>query len=172
MPAIMADHDVEGQMQVLLRLLTSDEWHPLWAALAVRVESFASLEMPADTSDAALWRVCQQQDILLITGNRNKAGAEALEAVIARENTPTSLPVLTLSVPPQVFRSHVCPPRGDPFTGSVARSGAVSRDRSPVSALMRTPGGKSRAPAHLPATHELSYSLSVEQTAVLSTSTR
>jgi hypothetical protein len=107
MPAIMADHDVEGQMQVLLRLLTSDEWHPLWTALAVRVESFASLEMPADTSDATLWRVCQQQDILLITGNRNKAGAEALEAVIARENTPTSLPVLTLSVPPQVFRSHV-----------------------------------------------------------------
>jgi hypothetical protein len=106
MPAIMADHDVEGQMQVLLHLLTSDEWHPLWTELAVQVESFASLGVPVDTSDATLWRVCQQQDILLITGNRNKAGPEALEAVIARENTPTSLPVLTLSAPPQVFRSR------------------------------------------------------------------
>jgi hypothetical protein len=106
MPAIMADHDVEGQMQVLLRLLTFDAWHALWTELAVRVESFASLGVPADTSDVTLWRLCQQQDILLITGNRNKTGPEALEAVIARENTPTSLPVLTLSAPPQVFRSR------------------------------------------------------------------
>jgi hypothetical protein len=39
---LMADHDVEGQMQVLLRLLTSPAWHSLWTELAVRVESCAS----------------------------------------------------------------------------------------------------------------------------------
>jgi len=44
MPTIMADHDVEGQMQVLLRLLTSAEWRMLWTELKVRVESFVSLE--------------------------------------------------------------------------------------------------------------------------------
>lgn len=43
MPAMMADHDIEGQMQVLLRLLTSAEWGVLWTELAVRVESFASV---------------------------------------------------------------------------------------------------------------------------------
>jgi len=52
---LMADHDVEGQMQVLLRLLTSAEWHALWMGLAVRVESFASLGVPMHTSDATLW---------------------------------------------------------------------------------------------------------------------
>ena len=35
MPAIMADHDIEGQMQVLLRLLTSAEWHTLWTVETV-----------------------------------------------------------------------------------------------------------------------------------------
>ena len=55
MLTLMADHDVEGQMQVLLRLLTSAEWHAIWTELAVRVESFASLGVPTHTSDAALW---------------------------------------------------------------------------------------------------------------------
>jgi hypothetical protein len=34
MPAIMADHDIEGQMQILLRLLSSTEWRVLWTELA------------------------------------------------------------------------------------------------------------------------------------------
>jgi hypothetical protein len=46
MPAIMADHDIEGQMQLLLRLLSAGEWHLVWTELAVRVESFASLGVP------------------------------------------------------------------------------------------------------------------------------
>ena len=102
----MADHDIEGQMQVLLRLLTSTEWQPLWTELAVRVVSFASLGVPPNMPDAALWRLCQTHQIVLITGNRNKAGPEALEAVIERDNTPTSLPVLTIGAPPQVFRNR------------------------------------------------------------------
>jgi hypothetical protein len=106
MPAIMADHDCAGQLQVLLRLLISTAWHALWTDLAVRVESFASLGVPTNTSDAALWRLYQTQQILLITGNRNRAGPEALEAVIEQENTPTSLPVLTIGAPPQSFSSR------------------------------------------------------------------
>lgn len=38
--AIMADHDIEGHLQILLRLLASPAWQPLWAELAVRVASF------------------------------------------------------------------------------------------------------------------------------------
>jgi hypothetical protein len=102
MPAIMADHDIEGQVRALLRLLTSAAWHEVWHGLAMRVESFASLGLPENTSDAALWQFCQTQQIILITGNRNKAGTDALEAVIERSNTPTSLPVLTIGTPPRV----------------------------------------------------------------------
>jgi hypothetical protein len=106
MPAIMADHDIEGQVRVLLRLLTSAAWSEVWRELAVRVESFASLGLPENTSDVALWQFCQSQQIILITGNRNKAGPEALEAVIEQNNTPASLPVLTIGAPPRVLSSR------------------------------------------------------------------
>lgn len=106
MPAIMADHDSAGHVQILLRLLTVGTWADLWAEMAIGLASFASLGLPINTPDAVLWRHCQAHDILLITGNRNKVGPEALEAVIARENTPTSLPVLTLGAPPHVLSSR------------------------------------------------------------------
>lgn len=104
--AIMADHDVEGQMQILLRLLTSPAWQPLWAELAVRVESFATLGLPTQTTDAVLWQSCQARNILLITGNRNEEGPESLEATLRAANTPTSLPVFTLSEPQRLLSSH------------------------------------------------------------------
>jgi hypothetical protein len=106
MAAIMADHDCEGQMQVLLRLLASAEWHALWTELAVRIESFASLGVPPNTPDADLWRLCQTQQIILITGNRNEEGPASLEATLQASNTPTSLPVLTLSEPQRVLSSR------------------------------------------------------------------
>jgi hypothetical protein len=106
MPAIMADHDIEGQIQVLLRLLISAEWRVLWTELAVRVESFASLELPVDTSDTELWSFCQTRQIVLITGNRNRDGPESLEAVIQAANTPTSLPVLTIGEPQRILTSN------------------------------------------------------------------
>lgn len=107
MPAIMADHDSEGQVHVLLRLLTSAEWHALWDELAIRVESFTTLGMPADIPDAELWQVCQTQQVVLITGNRNQEGPASLEAVIQASNTPLSLPVLTIAEPQRLLRSRM-----------------------------------------------------------------
>jgi hypothetical protein len=106
MAAIMADHDCEGQMQMLLRLLTSAEWEALWTELAVRVESFASLDVPPGTPDADLWQLCQTRQIILITGNRNEEGPTSLEATIQASNTPTSLPVLTISEPQRLLSSR------------------------------------------------------------------
>jgi hypothetical protein len=106
MPTIMADHDIEGQIQVLLRLLTSAEWHALWTELAVHVESFASLDVPTHTPDAALWRLCQTQGIILITGNRNQDSPESLEAVMQTDNTAASLPVLTIGEPQRILTSR------------------------------------------------------------------
>jgi hypothetical protein len=57
MLAIMADHDIEGQVQLVLHLLTSPEWHTLWTELAVRVESFASLGYPLKAGQQSVGRV-------------------------------------------------------------------------------------------------------------------
>jgi hypothetical protein len=102
----MADHDIEGQMQVLLRLLVSSEWRLLWAELAIRVESFVSLGVSVDTPDGELWRLCQTRQIVLVTGNRNNEGPESLEAVIQEANSPTSLPVLIIGEPQRIFSGN------------------------------------------------------------------
>ena len=92
---------------MLLRLLTAAEWGEVWQELAVGIESFVHLGIPVDSSDAEVWQICQTQQIILITGNRNRGGPEALEAIIARYNTPTSLPVLTIGDPRRVLSSRV-----------------------------------------------------------------
>jgi len=106
MPAIMADHDVEGHLQVLLRILTSAEWGELWSELAYTVESFVSLDIPYSMTDLELWHTCQTRQIVLITGNRNKAGLDSLTSAIQQFNSSSSIPVLTIGDPPRILSSR------------------------------------------------------------------
>ena len=46
MASIMADHNVESHLVVLLRLWTSDVWMAVWERLALEVESFERLGLP------------------------------------------------------------------------------------------------------------------------------
>jgi hypothetical protein len=103
MPGIMADHNIEGHFQVLLRILRAEPWQEFWDELDFDIASFASLGLSPDASDAALWQACQTQDVLLVTANRNKVGTDSLEATIATENKPHHLPVLTVSDADQIL---------------------------------------------------------------------
>lgn len=105
MPAIMADHDIEGHLQVLLRVLTSTDWRELWEELDVNIASFESLSIPYTTPDLELWWICQAHQIVLITGNRNAAGPNSLEGAIQRFNDSSSLPVLTIGDPRRILSS-------------------------------------------------------------------
>ncbi len=44
-----------------------------------------------------VWNVCQAEQLILITDNRNLDSEDSLEATIRRNNTPESLPVFTLA---------------------------------------------------------------------------
>src|SRR5688572_10292234 len=103
MPTIMADNDVQGQLQVLLHICNSEEWHELWDSLAGDIQSFESLNVARNTSDRELWLLCQQSQIVLITGNRNEEDANSLEATIRALGDAASLPVLTIGDPVQVL---------------------------------------------------------------------
>lgn len=102
----MADHDVEGHLRVIRRVLLSAEWKEICDALALQVESFETVRIPYETSDSELWRICQQNEIVLITGNRNLDGRDSLENTIRELSTESTLPVLTLSEPKRIFRDH------------------------------------------------------------------
>jgi hypothetical protein len=78
MRGILADNDSEGSLSAILRIWSSDEWKGLWNDLGLSVESFSGLGLPRDSSDAVVWRTCQQEDLVLITANRNASGSDSL----------------------------------------------------------------------------------------------
>jgi hypothetical protein len=103
MPKIMADHNVEGHLDVLLRLWTSPPWNRLWQELSCDVESFQRRGIAHDMPDVELWRFCQHEGIVLVTGNRNAEGEDSLEATIQNSRTDDCLPVLTIGSPARIM---------------------------------------------------------------------
>ena len=106
MRGILADNDVEGILAAIVPIWLSDVWSDLWSAMGCTVETFASLDLPRDATDAIVWTTCQDRHIALITGNRNAVGPDSLEATIRRSNRPESLPVFTISNPRRVLRDR------------------------------------------------------------------
>ena len=58
--------------------------------------TFVQAGLPVDSSDRTVWRFAQAHGMILLTHNRNMNAADSLEQTIREENTPTSLPVITL----------------------------------------------------------------------------
>ena len=58
---------------------------------------FRDVGLPDDADDETVWRFCQENGYLLLTGNRRTVDGEvSLELSIRRLLTATSLPVLTI----------------------------------------------------------------------------
>jgi hypothetical protein len=107
MRGILADINVGAQRDALLSIWTSDSWRDFWTGLGLVVAGFPALGLSYDSSDALIWRTCQSEKLVLITGNRNKRGPDSLEAVIQTENEPECLPVVTIGDANRVLRDRV-----------------------------------------------------------------
>lgn len=101
---IMSDNDVRGHVSRLMDICQSPPWADLWHDLDCHLCAFEDLDLSEDATDAAIWQACQDNDVLLITGNRNAEGPQALEVTIRHRNTPDCLPVLTLAAPDRIGR--------------------------------------------------------------------
>ena len=100
---ILADHNVERHVQVMVRLCSSPEWADIWASLACQIDTFEGLGLPYEMIDSELWQLCQERGIVLVTGNRNADGATSLEMAIRNFRTDKSLPVITISDPDRLL---------------------------------------------------------------------
>jgi len=103
---ILADANCEGHLAVLLRFFGQAWRQEVWVFLSLRPYAFADLGLRLDASDREVWTVCQREQIVLITANRNDEGPESLEATIQQQNTARSLPVFTLSNDQRVLRDR------------------------------------------------------------------
>ena len=105
MKGLIADANIQGQVEHLVTCMQADDWVDFWQALDIVLYQFDDVGLSASASDLEVWRVCQAEDLILITDNRNLDSEESLEATIRRNNTPESLPVFTIADMNQ-FRSN------------------------------------------------------------------
>ena len=96
MTGVLADVNIEGQVNYLMALVRAAPWADLWDELALEYLAFSDVGLAREATDSEVWRVCQERRLVLITGNRNSAGPDSLEATIRGCNTNQSLPVFTI----------------------------------------------------------------------------
>lgn len=94
---LLADNDVLGHFHAVMTICRHGPWQEFWDAVQVETHTFKELGLPATISDADLWHFCQERNIVLFTGNRNRESDESLEATIERYANEKSLPVLTVA---------------------------------------------------------------------------
>ena len=92
---VLLDHHIKKPGIFLWTTIRSEGWLKL---LDIPMVTFEDVGLPVNASDREVWRFAQREQYILLTGNRNKKGEDSLQQTIEEENTPTSLPVVTVSV--------------------------------------------------------------------------
>jgi len=89
----LVDHNLRGHSVVLAGSLGESGWLEL---ISIRFVLFEEAGLVATSDDRVVWQYAQDNQMILITANRSMKGKDSLEQVIREENTPTSLPVVTI----------------------------------------------------------------------------
>jgi hypothetical protein len=97
MRGLVADANIQGQVDHLVTRMRADAWADFWQALELVLYRFDDIGLSASATDLEVWNVCQAKGLILITDNRNLDSEDSLEATIRRNNTPLSLPVFTIA---------------------------------------------------------------------------
>jgi len=92
---VLLDHHMKKQGILLWAAMGSEGWLRL---LDIPMLTFTDVGLSIDSKDREIWRFAQAKELILLTGNRNKDGEDSLEQTIRNENTPSSLPVITVGI--------------------------------------------------------------------------
>jgi hypothetical protein len=97
MRAILSDHDIEGYFEILVGLLNGPDLGELWQSLHLDVLRLRDVGLADDSPDREIWTVCQAEQCVLITANRNLEDEDSLEQTLRDSVTENSLPVMTIA---------------------------------------------------------------------------
>lgn len=90
----LIDHNLKGHALVLFGAIASQGWLDI---VPIRFVTFSEMELSINSDDRVVWRLAQENQIILLTANRSMKGKDSLEQVMREENTSVSLPVITIS---------------------------------------------------------------------------
>ena len=89
----LIDHNLNGHAIILFGSIANQGWLDI---IPIRFVTFAQTELPIDSDDRVVWRLAQENQMILLTANRTMKGKDSLEQVMREENTSNSLPVITI----------------------------------------------------------------------------
>jgi predicted nuclease of predicted toxin-antitoxin system len=89
----LVDYNLDGYALILLGILTKLGWLEL---LSIQFMTFKDVGLSMDSSDRLVWQYAQENQMLILTANRNMKGVDSLEQVMREENTEKALPVVTI----------------------------------------------------------------------------
>jgi hypothetical protein len=90
---ILIDYNLDDYAFIFLGILTKLGWVEL---LSIEFVTFREVGLSRESSDRTVWDYAQENQMMILTANRNMKGTDSLEQVIREENTETSFPVLTI----------------------------------------------------------------------------
>jgi hypothetical protein len=94
---ILADVHMVPYVEDLVLAMQREPWTEVWMYLGLTLFHFEDFGLKPTSTDLEIWQRCQDEELILITNNRNKKSDDSLEATLQRLNGPTSLPVMTIS---------------------------------------------------------------------------
>ena len=89
----LVDHNLRGHSVVLAGSLAASGWLEL---ISIRFVLFEEVSLAVTSDDRVVWQYAQDNQMILITANRSMKGKDSLDQVMRDENTPASLPVVTI----------------------------------------------------------------------------
>ncbi len=89
----LVDYNLDGYALLFLGLLAKQGWLEL---IPIQFLTFREVGLSMDSSDRIVWRYAQENQMMILTANRNMKGEDSLEQVIREENTANCFPVLTI----------------------------------------------------------------------------
>jgi hypothetical protein len=90
----LIDHNLKGHALVFFGAIASQGWLDI---VPMQFVTFAEMDLSIDSNDRTVWRLAQENQMILLTANRSMKGKDSLEQVMREENTSESLPVITVS---------------------------------------------------------------------------
>jgi hypothetical protein len=90
----LIDHNLKGHALVFFGAIASQGWLDI---VPMQFVTFAEMDLSIDSDDRMVWRLAQENQMILLTANRSMKGKDSLEQVMREENTSESLPVITVS---------------------------------------------------------------------------
>jgi hypothetical protein len=102
---VLLDHHVAGYHDRLLAAWQQTGWHEL---INLRLVQLAEFGLTENAPDDEIWRLCQCEQLYLLTNNRNRKGTKSLQATMESEATADTLPVITLSDIKKLHSADYC----------------------------------------------------------------